>query len=137
MKIIPWFRWSSPLALGLGIFLITVLSLLPGEKVKPLNLVWDKAAHAMAYGILALLVGLTFTRGLQRWLGILGLFGLGGLLEIGQIYVPNRSASTFDMLANGIGILLGVLLLFGIQWLWQRLAGSRDEASQATKANTS
>ena len=130
-------KLGSRLGLVLGIAVITVLSLLPGKDVAALDLLWDKAAHAMAYGVLALLVGLTFDPGSQRWIGILGLVCLGGLLEFGQVYVPGRSASHLDMLANGIGALLGIFLVHGFQRLWPQPIGRPGKPNKKAEATNS
>lgn len=44
----------------------------------------------------------------RRFLLLLVVFVWGVLMEIGQRYVPGRSFEYADMLANGVGIILGV-----------------------------
>ena len=83
----------------------------------------DKLAHVAAYAVLALTGGVAF-RGARRLL-ILGagllLLGLG--LEIAQAFIPGRSASGYDMLANMLGIAVGSTALISINKIMNRRLG--------------
>lgn len=46
-------------------------------------------------------------------------FVFGSLLEVVQWFLPYRSASVFDILANIAGAILALILLFIGYWLWQ------------------
>lgn len=81
---------------------------------------WDKADHFTAYFGLALLA--TLALGLRRsliWL-LLGLFVLGGLLEVGQ-YFTGRDADWHDELANCLGAMAGMALAMGYLAIPRRL----------------
>lgn len=44
-------------------------------------------------------------------------------LEVGQIWVPNRSAGVSDLSANLLGVGIGVALIFATRQSWARLFG--------------
>lgn len=74
----------------------------------------DEVAHAVAYGIQALLLLMLLARltsrtlaGLAAWLGAT-LFG--GLTELLQILQPARASQLSDLAADGVGALLAVAL---------------------------
>jgi VanZ family protein len=85
--------------------------------------IWDKAAHAGAYFVLAALAlrALHGGRGPLRMgpsLGALLLAVLYGVSdEVHQAFVPGRTPSALDVLADGVGALAAV----AGAWLWQRL----------------
>jgi VanZ family protein len=86
----PWWPWPSS---GLG----------------PSTLPIDKAVHALLFAV----CGALFVRGWgtlreRWWLLCAALFLYGGLTELLQRYVPGRSASWGDVVADGIGVLVGV-----------------------------
>jgi len=85
----------------------------------------DLLLHYVEYGILAILMLLTFKAwsllSRRPWLGttvvILAATLVGGLNEWTQAYTPGRSASWSDIVAN----LLGALSAVGVVWLfWSR-----------------
>lgn len=92
---------------------ITYLSLSPQPKMVASN---DKVGHFIAYGTLMLHLGLLFAGNPKRLL-IAGAFAFiyGGLMEFGQSFVPGRSVSGLDLLANTGGVIIGygLTLLFG------------------------
>ncbi|GAB5417403.1 MAG: hypothetical protein Crog4KO_29850 [Crocinitomicaceae bacterium] len=92
---------------------ITYLSLSPQPKMVASN---DKIGHFIAYGTLMLHLGLLYS-GNQKRLLIAAIFAFiyGGLMEFGQWFVPGRSVSALDLLANTGGVVIGYVLtlLFG------------------------
>jgi VanZ family protein len=74
----------------------------------------DKAAHLLAFTALACSAHLGFhaSRGDTRTALLLGgiLLVYGGLIEVMQLFVPGRSAQWGDLLADGVGIALGISL---------------------------
>lgn len=70
---------------------------------------YDKSAHLVIYAIFAILayrLGLTRRRYVYLCIGIIA---YSGLLELGQSFVPGRQMSGLDLLANTLGVLLGVV----------------------------
>jgi len=96
--------------------MIFYLSHQPGDLIQlPQVVGLDKAAHALAYGILAA----TFLYGLQPFIHDANrtvfailivlfclLFGIGD--EFHQSFIPGRSVSGWDVVADGVGGLLVV-----------------------------
>ncbi len=100
-------------AWGLLLLLLTAwilwMSLTPQPRGPALP--WDKANHALAFAVLGLCghFALREHRHGRRWL-VLGLCLLGLGIEWGQLYVPGRAAELADIVADGVGIVLGLTL---------------------------
>lgn len=95
---------------GLLITLITVLSLIPMGP-PPLAIPnGDKLNHALAYITLTWWFGQLLPARRRLFL-VLALLGYGVLIELAQGLTGYRSADPKDVLANGVGILLGLALL--------------------------
>jgi len=96
--------------------LVVIIGLMVGpfQNVEAAANVWDKAAHFVAFGLILWSIGVLFRR-LPRTLAALAALALGGAVEIVQGFV-GRDASWGDLLADGLGILLALLL-----WaIWRR-----------------
>lgn len=88
---------------------IVVLSLLPGSKLPDVQ-VWDKAEHALAYIALAGWFSGVLLRRHYVFLA-LGLIVMGILVEIAQgTMALGRTADFEDVIANGIGVVIGVAI---------------------------
>ena len=123
-------RFLPPLAVMAIIFTV---SHQPGNQLSlPAFPGSDKLAHAAAYGLLALTLIGAFGRSAQQtrpglvvaiaclWCLIYGLSD-----EFHQSFVPGRSVSGFDVLADLVGA-----LLVGAVWLLYRRAGARQEKKE-------
>ncbi len=96
---------------GLGwsmVGVVVVLSLTPSPPSVPGLLGWDKLQHLLTYA------GLTFWfcqvfRGRWRWAGLV--FALGVVLELLQGLSAHRNLEVLDMVANGLGVACGLLLV--------------------------
>ena len=88
---------------------VTWLALSPAPP-KAVDTGWDKFNHALAFASLAFVsVWALWSQPRQwGWL-VLALLAFGGAIEIGQSYLPPRTADWFDLLADGVGILVGLL----------------------------
>ena len=98
---------------------VAYLALIPAPPVF-IDTGWDKANHMLAFGAMAFTALLSCRSSKTTRLILLGLlFGYGGLIEILQMSVPNRTAEWGDLLADTVGIAMGagvaaaVLLVFG------------------------
>ena len=85
------------------------------------NLGWDKLNHAAAFVTLAAVTSLGRVSGWVRiaW----SLLAYGTLIEILQYFTPTRSAEWGDLLADAVGIALGLLLAGVVAKLASRLGG--------------
>ena len=67
---------------------------------------WDKANHALAFASLAFSGRLAWTR--RPWPLFIALLAYGGAIELLQMHIPNRDGDWHDLLADGVGISLGL-----------------------------
>jgi VanZ family protein len=95
---------------GVSICAVVFLSLVPRVEL-PVDF-WnaDKLYHCAAYGWLALLPVIGFADRRTALSAALSMIPLGLLLEVGQYFIPGRMFSIPDILANTLGVILGVLL---------------------------
>lgn len=91
---------------------ITYLSLSPAPKLAASN---DKVGHFVAYGTLMLHLGLLTVNVRKRfvWSAVFALV-YGGLMEFGQWFVPGRSVSGLDLVANTGGVVIGIVLTLAL-----------------------
>ena len=88
---------------------VVVLSLMPVAHLPPLAFdVWDKAQHAFGFAVLTLL-GLWAYPGRMRQL-LSGLLLLGALIELAQGASGWRHGDWLDLLADAIGVVLGLMV---------------------------
>ena len=93
-------RWL----LALAMLTLLVLSLVPAETPLP-STGWDKSNHLFGFATLAFLGQRAFPR---RTVAVLfGLLAYGGLIEILQSFTPDRAAEFGDLVADGLGLLIG------------------------------
>jgi hypothetical protein len=123
---------TIPMALVMGI--IFFLSHQPGDSLylPPFPGI-DKLAHLVAYGTLAAATIYAFSPGYQRrepfavfCISVLFCLGYGVSDEFHQSFVPGRSPSGFDILADVCGALLVCLLWSG----WKRSRHGRTDATK-------
>jgi VanZ family protein len=93
-----------------GLFVaVTWLALVP-DPPQTLTTGWDKSNHLLAFGSLAFTGVWAAWREPRRWwqlAAVLLAYGVG--IEIAQSFLPPRSADAADVLADGLGIALGLL----------------------------
>jgi VanZ family protein len=103
--------------LGLGwamVALVVVGSLVPGKMLAPLDyFLYDKVQHALAYATLMVCFAGIY-RPRTYVLIAVALLGMGIGLEVLQLKYFSRDFDVRDMVANGIGIVLGLILA---RWL--------------------
>ena len=91
---------------------IVYLSLTPSTSVSVGN---DKVGHFIAYSSLMFNLGLlTLTTRKQLVFAVIGALAFGALMEFGQSFVPGRTVSGYDMVANTIGVFIGLVLALSI-----------------------
>ena len=109
LRHLPLWLWLGRTAIA-GVI---VLSLLPIPALRHAPPGSDKLEHALAYLALTLWYGqLCADRGSLAWRA-LGLFALGGAIELGQALTPYRTAEWGDLAADAVGVGLGYLLGLG------------------------
>ncbi|WP_346746094.1 VanZ family protein [uncultured Campylobacter sp.] len=91
-------------------FLIAIeyLALTPAQ-IKLIENSWDKANHFIAFAALYVTLHFGFSR-LNLGAKVAILLAYGIQIEVAQSFVPNRYFSLPDIVADGIGIVFGILL---------------------------
>ena len=96
---------------------ILVLSLMPPSSGLPTT-GWDKSNHMLGFGTLGFL-------GVRSWpnrtvVVLAALLAYGGLIEVLQSLTPYRSAEWADLLADGVGLAVGLLIARVSEFLLRR-----------------
>ena len=110
--------------------LIAWLSLTPGSDSEPLFAHADKVMHFCAYFVFSLLCTPFTYKRLGMLYCVLSVFIFGASMEIGQLFVPMRDASTLDLLANTLGALFGIFFAVKLRSKLWRISGS-DRAGRS------
>jgi len=104
---IKWSKWLFWMTL----FTIFFLAFSPSADIGPNFDHVDKIKHAIAFLILTLLFMMAYRVGMVRvWFWMLL---LGSLIEVIQYFLPYSDASVLDLMADMVGILLGMGLKIG------------------------
>lgn len=96
----------------LGVALLLILYLATIELSHPVMAsVNDKFGHILAFVTLAFLADFSFPASRFHFQKILLLMAYGIAIEIMQYFLPNRMFSLLDMVADGVGILLYIVMI--------------------------
>jgi VanZ family protein len=89
-------------------YIITIVVLAMNTSLNSVNLVtnFDKALHVVEFFILFLLVAKALEK---TGISVLVCFGVALVSEFLQYFIPLRSFSYYDMLADFFGIFIGVI----------------------------
>jgi VanZ family protein len=71
----------------------------------------DKVVHLLVYYIFAVLGYRSLANKGNYVYMCLAIIAYGGLLELGQSYIPGRDMSGYDFLANTLGVMLGAAVV--------------------------
>jgi VanZ family protein len=112
-------RLAAGTALWRSLLLVTMLALLALSLMPPSPQMpstgWDKSNHALGFAVLALLAHRAWPG--RTLLVLSALLSYGALIEILQSFTPDRFAEWGDLLASGIGLLIGEVLA---RMIWRR-----------------
>ena len=87
-----------------------ILAILPQEMAPTIGDLSDKTLHFLAFAVLMFLLNLAYP---IRWYkAALYLLFYAGFIEFSQYFTPNRCSEWLDILADAIGIVIGLLLYF-------------------------
>jgi VanZ family protein len=94
---------------------LNALALSPAPYLPPLDVLnwWDKAQHAIGFGTLAVLAVLAYPDVSKLRIGLL-LVALGVLIEVLQHLGGYRFGDWQDAVADGVGVVLGLVLARGL-----------------------
>jgi len=106
----PCNRAGARLLLALALLIVTWLMLSPavGQGGIPIN---DKVAHALVFGLLAMLTHASWPERDFDWRLGVPLLAYGIAIEVIQYFVPGRFFSLADILADAAGMGLYLALL--------------------------
>ncbi len=92
-----------------------VLAMIPQEMAPEIGELSDKTLHFIAFAVLTLLLTLAYA---ISWLkATLYLLFYAFFIEFSQYFTPNRCAEWLDIVADAIGIGLGLILYAGYKKL--------------------
>jgi VanZ family protein len=102
----PWLLWLC---------LIWIVSSVPSRDLPSIKVISvDKLAHIAVYAILGLLINPWFRqmgwKGRKRWIAYGVLLMLAALDESHQRFIPGRTVSIYDWVANACGLLIGFVV---------------------------
>lgn len=98
----------------LSAVVLTVASLVPVALLPPQTFnVWDKAQHALGFGWLTLVGLFAYPKWPLRMAVCLLLYG--GAIELAQAATGWRYGEWTDLLADGVGVVVGALLWLGLR----------------------
>ena len=123
-NIIKPFDWPLIIRLffvGCLYFAIGLAALLPGTK-PPASGRIDLYLHALVFGVLTVITFAGFPR---LWIAASIVFGFSILIEVGQIFVPERSASWDDIAANASGVSTAALVLLICRGIRRRTVSAK------------
>jgi VanZ family protein len=91
---------------------VNTLALSPAPYLPPLEIFdwWDKAQHAIAFAVLAVLAVLAYPEVSKLRIAVL-LTGQGVLIELLQYHGGYRFGDWQDAVADGVGVLLGLAMV--------------------------
>ena len=92
------------IALVTAIIGITCLAVMPGTTSLP-SAGNDKINHILAFFLLSLLVDCSFPAAKFNYVKILSMLGYGLVIELIQLFIPSRSFSLYDLLADAVAVL--------------------------------
>ncbi len=107
-----WFSLLARYIFWLVMLVMTILFLVPQDFVSsPIFDWWDKAQHALAFGVLMLLGFIAYPK--YFWRVAMSLILYGAVIEIIQSWTGWRQGDAMDALADMVGVLVIALLIQG------------------------
>jgi len=102
------------LAFFASIVLLVVLSWLPGSEMVRTG-AGGHLEHATAYFLTAIIMGLANREAPPLFVQSLLLVVLAAILEVGQLFVPGRTAAFLDFAASSTGAAIGGLVIWSVR----------------------
>ena len=82
-------------------------------EIKPVQNSWDKANHFIAFMTLYVTLSLGYPK-LEVVKKVMILLAFGLQIELVQYFLPNREFSLLDVVADGVGIFIGMIVVKGL-----------------------
>lgn len=99
-----------------GLIVLAIIAAMVGPfgSVEAASGISDKIAHVAAFAIIPICLAIVFPFGRLSTLAIVSML-LGGAIEIVQGWV-GRDADWLDWAADGVGVLIAVMILGALRW---------------------
>jgi len=112
-------QYSRPFRILFWLALSTsyIAAVLPQDMAPTIGDLSDKTVHFIAFAVLILLLNLSYR--ITWWRSAVYLLFYAFFIEFSQYFTPNRSAEWLDVVADAIGIALGLTLYAGYKRLEQ------------------
>jgi VanZ family protein len=94
------------------------------QEIEVIQNIWDKANHFMAFFVLYILLSMAYEK-LTILKRVALLFLYGWQIEFVQSFIPGRFFSLYDIVADTVGIFIGVVLYYA----YEKIKSSTKEAS--------
>lgn len=119
---------------ALPFFIVLAIIIFSGLRPEPIPQVFDdqdKLHHMCGFAAMMFTLRLAFPQWRAFWAIAISLTA-GLLIEVGQSFIPNRTASGADMVANSVGVMVGWACwhLVNRWYLRQRGANAPSAASE-------
>jgi len=110
-------QYSKTMRILFWIALISsyVLAIIPQDMAPSFQSLSDKSLHFIAFAVLTLLLNLSYR--MPWWKTVIYLLFYATFIEFSQTFTPNRCAEWLDIIADAIGIILGLVLYAGYKKL--------------------
>jgi VanZ family protein len=94
--------------------IITTLAFIPSyEPLPEIMSLSDKLNHFVAFAVLLIFTHYSRIVGFKKLIGVL--VGYALFIEVVQHFLPTRYFSLLDVVADGIGVVIGVVIVQGIK----------------------
>jgi len=110
-------QYSKPIRLlfWASLLISYIMAMLPQDVAPNIADLSDKTLHFLAFAVLMLLLMLSYR--IIGWEGALWLLGYAIFIELSQACTPTRCADTLDVVADVIGMGIGLLFYTGYKRL--------------------
>jgi VanZ family protein len=92
---------------------IYILAVLPQDEVPALTPFSDKGNHFIAFAVLTLLLSRAYD--IRAFSVFVRLLSYGIFIEFSQLFTLNRNSEALDVLADAVGILIGLALFYALK----------------------
>jgi VanZ family protein len=101
-------RFLCKIAFWLALIAIYIAAIVPQNIAPHVGTLSDKLIHSLAFSFLAFLLQLAYRVNILKTIFFLLLYGL--FIEASQYFTSSRSSEVLDVVADIVGIVMGILL---------------------------
>lgn len=97
---------------------IAFFAFTPFETIREVDALNDKLKHVLAFSVLTIFLGMAYD--LKKIHIFLIMLSYGVLIEVLQSFIPNRYASSLDIIADMFGVLFGIIVSVILKLVYQQ-----------------